>query len=91
MDAAKVSRRSAVALQAIGHEFHEATQKFRPFASGHEGWAVISEELDELWEAVKADDMTQAREEAVQVGAMALRFLVDLEDGGNPAEREWKP
>lgn len=57
-----------------------ATHKFGPFASTHEGWAVIREELDELWEAVKRNDIAQARREAVQVAAMAVRFLVDIEE-----------
>jgi len=43
---------------------------------------VILEELDELWEAVKLNQNTPDRierieNEAVQVGAMALRFIVD--------------
>ena len=57
------------------------------FHSGHEGYAVILEELDELWEHVRRDDTEGAGLEAVQVAAMALRFLVELCDessgGGN--------
>ncbi len=52
------------------------------FHSAHEGYAVILEELDELWEQVRLKrsqrDVDQMRREAVQVGAMALRFLVDV-------------
>ncbi len=48
------------------------------FHSGHEGYAVIKEELEELWDAVKQDDSTQARREVVQIAAMALRYLTDL-------------
>ncbi len=50
----------------------------RQFNSRHEGWAVIHEELDELWDAVRADDTPNARKEAVQVAAMAIRFLMDI-------------
>ena len=43
---------------------------------------MILEELDELWEEVrlkKADrDPEKLIKEAVQIGAMALRFLVDI-------------
>ena len=41
--------------------------------------AVIKEELDELWDLVKTKGVTkkQLEKEAVQVGAMALRFLID--------------
>lgn len=59
-------------------ELDSAMRKFGPFASPHEGYAVILEELDELWVEVKAHDLDGMREEAIQVAAMALRFLVDI-------------
>lgn len=34
-------------------ELRRAVGRFRSFNSPHEGWAVIREELDELWEHVK--------------------------------------
>jgi hypothetical protein len=45
-----------------------------------EGYAVLLEEVDELWEEVRKGgteprDLDRMRKEAVQVGAMALRFL----------------
>lgn len=49
-----------------------------PINSGHEGHSVILEELEELWDAVKADRIDHAIEEAIQVGAMAMRFVLDL-------------
>lgn len=67
------------ALVEIRREFDRATKKFDPFNSAHEGYAVILEELDELWELIKTKGVTKAEleKEAIQVGAMALRFLVD--------------
>ena len=65
-------------LDAIVTELTSARRKFPAFHSGHEGYAVIREELDELWDAVKRDDIAHARREAVQVAAMALRFIGDL-------------
>lgn len=59
-------------------ELNRATHKFGNFASHHEGYAILKEEVDELWDAVKANDHQHAREEAVQVAAMAIRFLRDL-------------
>lgn len=49
-------------------------------ASPHEGYAVILEELDELWDEVCAQscDLAKARKEAAQVAAMGIRFLMDL-------------
>jgi len=71
-------------LKLINDEFHRAIEKFPSFNSAHEGYAVILEELDELWEIVKLKQSTVGRDdllrkEAVQVGAMALRFLVDMD------------
>ena len=37
----------------IREELEYAINKFPPFYSGHEGYAIILEELDELWELVK--------------------------------------
>lgn len=61
-------------------ELHRARSKFAPFNSAHEGYAVILEELDELWLEVKANppDVAQMREEAIQVAAMAMRFVLDV-------------
>jgi hypothetical protein len=70
--------RAAVALNLAADELKRAMVKFGPFRNGHEGYAVILEELDEMWQEVKHGTRARAREEAVQVAAMALRFLVDL-------------
>ncbi|EUA65427.1 hypothetical protein I553_10724 [Mycobacterium xenopi 4042] len=49
------------------------------FHSLPEAVSVLEEELDELTDAVRANMIEHARAEAVQVGAMALRLIVDLE------------
>ena len=59
-------------------ELDRATAKFGAFNSTHEGYAVILEELDELWDEVKANRTDRACAEAVQVAAMAIRFIVDV-------------
>ena len=65
-------------LGLISAELARARSKFPgTFASPHEGFAILKEEVDELWDAVKANDKRNAKEEAIQVGAMALRFLED--------------
>lgn len=52
------------------------------FNNAHEGYAVLQEEADELWDAVKGDTAYTGAglKEAVQTGAMAARFLVELCD-----------
>lgn len=53
--------------------------RFPAFNSAHEGYAVILEELDEAWDEIKRNDLAAARKEMIQVAAMALRFLLDVE------------
>lgn len=67
-------------LDEVGAELARARRKFPGKQnSPHEGWAVIQEELDELWDDVKSDaPRDQMRKEAIQVAAMAVRFIEDL-------------
>lgn len=64
-------------------ELARARESFKPMASGHEGYAVILEELDELWREIKKkyQDADAMRAEAIQVAAMAIRFVTDVCDG----------
>lgn len=66
------------ALAAVRAELIRAVTKWPPFNSAHEGYAVLREEVDELWDDVKRDFPQGAREEAVQVAAMAVRFVMDV-------------
>lgn len=68
-------------IDCVVAELKVATRRFGPFASSHEGYAILREEVDELWDEVKANDIRRARQEAVQVAAMALRFLIDVQEG----------
>lgn len=71
----------------VVEELQRARRKFGDFHNGHEGYAVIREELDELWDEVKADNIPAAVEEALQVAAMAIRFAADLQGApGGDAE-----
>lgn len=56
----------------------EAQKLHPPIQSPHEGYAVIQEEVDELWEAIKEDNLETACKEAFHIAAMALRFVNDL-------------
>jgi hypothetical protein len=57
-----------------------ACSKWKPFNSPHEGYAVILEELDELWNEVKkkAPSKDRLRLEARQIAAMTIRFAAEL-------------
>jgi NTP pyrophosphatase (non-canonical NTP hydrolase) len=55
---------------------------WRDYQSFHEGYALLLEELDELWEEVRKKphkrDKEATRTEAMQIAAVAIRFMVDL-------------
>ena len=75
------------AISAIFGEYAEASARFRPFASAHEGIAVIEEEFLELREEVFHGTADGQFKEAVQLGAMALRFLIDIAAPANRAQK----
>lgn len=66
-------------IQQVVSELERARRLFpRPFASAHEGFAILREEVDELWELVRGKqgkrDAQAMRIEAIQIAAMAIRF-----------------
>lgn len=66
-------------IQAVDAEYRRAVSLHGPFSSTHEGYAIIQEEVDELWGGIKKNDSREAlKEEAIQVAAMAIRFCIDI-------------
>jgi hypothetical protein len=70
------------ALSLIVGEYASATRANGAFHTAHEGLAVIHEEFDELkaevWKKPAERDPDALIKEAKQLGAMAMRFLVDV-------------
>lgn len=72
-----------MAFRAISQELHRAWTGFpRSAASEHEAFAVLLEEVDELWDAVKLNQKSIGRatliqREAIQVAAMAIRLIAE--------------
>lgn len=65
--------------EQVEEELSRALRKFpTPFHNAHEGYAVLKEEVDEAWDAIKKNDIPHARKEMVQVAAMAMRFLLEV-------------
>lgn len=67
-------------------ELSSARNRFPPFNSAHEGYAVILEEIQELWEEIKdnkrpdSERIPAMRKEAIQCGAMLVAFLKECCD-----------
>ncbi len=70
------------AIRAVDEELTKASNKFGAFKSPHEGLAIIQEEFEELkvevFKQFGARDGNAMQEEAKQLAAMAVRFMVDL-------------
>lgn len=68
--------------QQVQEELISARKKHGPMLSVHEGYAVILEELDEVWEEVKKRtserDMANLYKELIQVSAMAQKMAEDV-------------
>ncbi len=71
-------------LDAIYAEFRRAEMHGGKFASAHEAYAVILEELDEFWEIVrqkrKNRSALEIEKELTQLGAMALKALYSIDN-----------
>lgn len=70
-------------VMEVRKELERAREKFPPMNGPHEGYAVILEELDELWDEVRRSgpsllNRIEMRKECVQIAAMALRFIIDV-------------
>ena len=81
MDSTEQQQRINILLDKVRDELNRAMSKHDPIRSPHEGYAVILEEVDELWDEVKAQLYypPSAYKEALQIAAMAIRFIVDLD------------
>lgn len=66
-------------------ELQSAIETHSLFTSAHQAYAIILEELDELWDEIKKKksmrDVKNMRAEAVQVAAMAMKFIMSMENG----------
>ena len=77
IESAKAVRLPGI-LAEVTDELIAATSKFRTFSSPHEGYGVLLEEVDELWYDIKTNQSpARQRKEAIQVAAMAIRFILD--------------
>jgi NTP pyrophosphatase (non-canonical NTP hydrolase) len=68
--------------ELVKAELKRARQQHGPILSVHEGYAVILEELDEVWDEVKKktseQNLNNLFKELVQVSAMAQKMAEDV-------------
>lgn len=69
-------RRRAVTTRKVLAEAESAQNKYGDFASTHEGYGVLAEEVAELVDAIRSNDKKQVAHEAMQVSAVALRIAM---------------
>ncbi len=69
-----------LALHEVMDELERAMAAYSPFDSPRDGFGEIDDKLTDLREVIRQDDtdMAAMRKEAMQVAAMALRFMVEL-------------
>lgn len=69
-------------LQDVFKETETAVNQWPKFNSVHEGYAVLAEEVDELWQHVKTNQkkrkIAEMKKECIQVAAMAVRFSLEI-------------
>lgn len=75
-------------IEQIEAEANAAKEKYGAFNSTHEGYAVLKEEVDELWEVIKQNterrygtpEVKAAKliPELIQISAVALRMATEL-------------
>jgi len=82
LDGEETRAKLAKILEKVKVEVERAESLYPPMSSVHEGHSILKEEQEELWDEIKKSpkkrDFTKIEEEAVQVAAMAVRFLLDL-------------
>lgn len=70
-------------LSLVREEICRAYKNHRPLNSLHEGYAVILEEVDELWDEVRKKAEKRAPydvlNELIQIAAMAARTAIDTD------------
>lgn len=68
--------------QEVAAELAQAREDHAPMNSAHEGWAVLLEEVEEVWEEVrkkrKKRSKKKLRAELIQVASTAQRMIEDL-------------
>jgi hypothetical protein len=64
-------------MPLIAKEMQYGYERFGTYHNSHEHYAVLQEEVDEWWDAVKRNTADYELYELIQVAAVALRYVVE--------------
>lgn len=74
--------RRKIIIEKINLELDKCDNEHKPFSSSHEGYGVLLEEVDELWDEIKLSKKYNANKrmvnEAIQIASMAIKFIENL-------------
>ena len=73
------------AIERLRGEIEVADEKYGPFTSAHEGYGVLAEEVDELLQAIRKNELLRIEHEALQVAAVALRLRISMNEDATRA------
>jgi hypothetical protein len=70
-------------FRQVEDEFNRSNELYPQFHSTHEGYAVIKEEVDELWDYIKQSKSVLPNNsmisETIQIMAMCVKFIKSFE------------
>jgi len=64
-------------LPLLDTEIAFGRDKYGQYHSAHEQYAVLQEEVDEWWDAVKGNMSDCCQYELLQIAAVALRYIIE--------------
>ena len=88
MNADEIMAEIPEAIGQVQDELERALKLHGEFRSLHEGYAVLLEEVDELWDEIKKKrsirDNQKMNQEALQVAAMAVKLMMLVHRNTSP-------
>ena len=72
-------------IPLLDFEMNTAFEKYGPYHNSHEQYAVLQEEVDEWWDAIKGNMADCCQYELLQVAAVALRYILENGDADSIA------
>jgi NTP pyrophosphatase (non-canonical NTP hydrolase) len=91
-------QRVITASRKISDTYYDKAAKYEDYSTPHHGWAIIKEELDELWDEIRkrpagpgCRSKVKMADECADIAAAALKFMVNLcEDGTHRYDNPYK-